>query len=203
MAVAETMAASPMNTPRSVRTVLDLAQRHWVFGGIEVALPSGHRVNIGGKEPGPSAQLELKDYRGLKRVLSGAGVGFAEGYLAGEWDTPDLHALLEAISLNFDRLNGRLKGNLLVRLAHAFGHALHANTRSGSRRNIEAHYDLGNAFYEKWLDPTLSYSSALYESASQPQPISSTWWPGASSSRRARAAYLLVWASSSGWLALS
>ena len=168
MAVAETMAASPMNAPRAVRTVLDLAQRHWLFGGIDVALPSGHKVSIGGKEPGPRAQLDLKDYRGLKRVLSGAGVGFAEGYMAGEWDTPDLHALLEAISLNFDRLNGRIQGSPLIRLAHFVGHALHANTRSGSRRNIEAHYDLGNAFYEKWLDPTLSYSSALYASASQP-----------------------------------
>ena len=167
MAVADPMTAVS-NTPRGVRAVLDLAQRNWMFGGLDVALPSGQSIHIGGREPGPKARIELKDYRSLKRVLSGSGVGFAEGYMAGEWDTPDLHALLEALSLNFDRVSALIKGNPVIRMAHAIGHALNANTRSGSRRNIEAHYDLGNAFYEKWLDPTLSYSSALYADASQP-----------------------------------
>ncbi|HEY5411794.1 MAG TPA: cyclopropane-fatty-acyl-phospholipid synthase family protein [Caulobacteraceae bacterium] len=157
-----------VNAPRMVRTVIDLAQRNWRFGGLEVGLPSGQRLRIGGHEPGPEARLDLRDYRVFKRILSSADVGLAEGYMAGEWDTPDLHALLEALSLNFDRLAELLKGNALVRLVHAVGHALNANTRSGSRRNIEAHYDLGNAFYEKWLDPTLSYSSALFERAGQP-----------------------------------
>ena len=168
MAVLESTTGSPLDTPRGVRMVLDLAARNWLFGAIDIALPSGQRLSIGGREPGPKAQIEVKDYRGLKRVLSSAGVGFAEGYMAGEWDTPDLHALLEALSLNFDRLADILKANPLLRVAHAVGHALNANTRSGSKRNIEAHYDLGNAFYEKWLDPTLSYSSALYERANQP-----------------------------------
>ena len=168
MAVLDSIAGSPEDTPRGVRTVLELAARNWLFGGLDIALPSGQRLMIGGKEPGPQATLEVKDYRGLRRVLSSAGVGFAEGYMAGEWDTPDLPALLEAISLNFDRLTGHIKANPLMRIAHAVGHALNANTRAGSRRNIEAHYDLGNAFYEKWLDPTLSYSSALYERANQP-----------------------------------
>ena len=168
MAVLDSIAGSPEDTPRGVRTVLELAARNWLFGGLDIALPSGQRLMIGGKEPGPQARLEVKDYRGLRRVLSSAGVGFAEGYMAGEWDTPDLPALLEAISLNFDRLTGQIKANPLMRIAHGIGHALNANTRAGSRRNIEAHYDLGNAFYEKWLDPTLSYSSALYERANQP-----------------------------------
>ena len=159
---------SAVNAPRMVRMVLDLAQRNWMYGGVEVGLPSGQRLRIGGREPGPEARLDVRDYRGFKRILSSAGVGFAEGYMAGEWDTPDLHALLEAISLNFDRLADLMQGNPLARLAHVLGHALNTNTRSGSRRNIEAHYDLGNAFYEKWLDPTLSYSSALYERANQP-----------------------------------
>jgi len=168
MAVLEPIAGSPDDTPRGVRMVLDAAARNWLFGALDIALPSGQRLRIGGSEPGPRALLELKDYRGLKRVLASAGVGFAEGYMAGEWDTPDLHALLEAISLNFDRLAGMLGGNPLLRVVHIVGHALNANTRAGSKRNIEAHYDLGNAFYEKWLDPTLSYSSALYERANQP-----------------------------------
>ena len=168
MASYDLIADQRLNAPRGVRTVLDLASRNWRFGGLDVALPSGQKLKIGGREPGPQAELRLNHYRSLKRVVASAGVGFAEGYMAGDWDTPDLNALLEAISLNFDRFADRMKGSPLVRLAHAVGHALNANTRSGSRRNIEAHYDLGNAFYEKWLDPTLSYSSALYERAGQP-----------------------------------
>ena len=174
MATLELTSVPPARTPRAVRAVLDLAARNWRFGGLEIALPSGQHFRIGGKEPGPQARLEVKDYRGLKRVLSDSGIGFAEGYMAGEWDTPDLHALLEALSMNFDRLAGLLKGNPFIRLAHAIGHRMHANTRSGSKRNIEAHYDLGNAFYEKWLDPTFSYSSALYESPVQPLEAAQT-----------------------------
>ena len=168
MAVLEPFAGSPLDTPHGVRMVLDLAARNWRFGGLDIGLPGGQRLRIGGEEPGPHAHIDIRDYRGLKRVLSSAGVGFAEGYMAGEWDTPDLHALLEAISLNFDRVAGKFKGNPFMRMMHAIGHAMNANTRSGSKRNIEAHYDLGNAFYEKWLDPTLSYSSALYDEANQP-----------------------------------
>ena len=174
MATLELTTVPPAKTPRAVRAAIDLAARNWRFGRLEIALPSGQRLSIGGKEPGPQARLEVKDYRGLKRIISGAGVGLAEGYMAGEWDTPDLHTLLEALSLNFDRLTGLLKGSPLIRVAHAIGHRLHANTRAGSKRNIEAHYDLGNAFYEKWLDPTLSYSSALYESSSQPLEAAQT-----------------------------
>ena len=174
MAQLELTTAPPARTPRAVRTVVDIVSRNWMFGQLEIGLPSGHRLKIGGREPGPEGRLEIKDYRGLKRVLSGSGVGFAEGYMAGEWDTPDLHALLEVIGLNFDRISGMLRGNPVIRLAHAIGHRLNANTRSGSKRNIEAHYDLGNAFYEKWLDPTLSYSSALYESPVQPLEAAQT-----------------------------
>jgi cyclopropane-fatty-acyl-phospholipid synthase len=174
MAQLELTSAPPMRTPRVVRTVLDIVSRNWRFGQLEIGLPSGHRFKIGGGEPGPAGRLEIKDYRGLKRVLSGSGVGFAEGYMAGEWDTPDLHALLEVLSLNFDRISGLLKGNPFIRLVHAIGHRRNANTRAGSKRNIEAHYDLGNAFYEKWLDPTLSYSSALYESSAQPLEAAQT-----------------------------
>lgn len=160
--------ASPAPTPRLVSSVFDLAARNWLFGGLAVLLPSGQRIEIKGREPGPQALLQIHSYRCLKRVLASGGIGLAEGYMAGEWDTPDLHSLLEALSLNFDRLRELVSGNPLVRLLNAVGHAFHRNSRTGSRRNIEAHYDLGNAFYGKWLDPTFSYSSALYESEGQP-----------------------------------
>jgi cyclopropane-fatty-acyl-phospholipid synthase len=160
--------ASPrLDIPRVVRTVFDAASRNWIYGVFIIVLPSGQRLRVQGSEPGPEGVLQIRNYNSLKRVLSAGSIGFAEGYMAGEWDTPDLHALLEVFSMNLDRLSGLLRANPVVRAFNAIGHAMHANSRSGSRRNIMAHYDLGNAFYEKWLDPSLSYSSALFETPNQ------------------------------------
>ena len=161
-------AATRLAVPRVVRTVFDTASRNWMYGEFVILLPSGQRLQVKGREPGPLGVLEIHDYRCMRRVMASAGIGFAEGYMAGEWDSPDLHALLEVMSLNFDRLQGLLKTNPLLQMIDAIGHHLHSNTRSGARRNIMAHYDLGNAFYEKWLDPTLSYSSALFEQPNEP-----------------------------------
>lgn len=88
--------------------------------------------------------------------------------MAGEWETPDLSAVLCAVSLNFDRIAKLVRGNPVVRAVNFLGHTLHANTRKGSRKNIHAHYDLGNAFYSRWLDSTMTYSSARYERDGQP-----------------------------------
>ena len=154
--------------PRVFRTVFNLAARNWTHGGLTMVLPSGERLSISGKQPGPQGVLAIRDYRCFRRVLAASGIGLAEGYMAGEWDTPDLDALLEVLSMNFDKLQGLVRANPLVRWINAIGHALNRNSRSGSRRNIEAHYDLGNAFYSKWLDPSLSYSSALYGAPDEP-----------------------------------
>jgi cyclopropane-fatty-acyl-phospholipid synthase len=160
--------------PRALGAVVEIARRGWVHGGLDIVIPSGERLTIRGSEPGPLGVLVISDYRCLRRVLSGAGIGLAEGYMAREWDTPDLDALLEVLSLNFDRLGDLIDANPLMRFVHAIGHAFNRNTRAGARRNIEAHYDLGNAFYSKWLDPTLSYSSALYETPEQPLEAAQT-----------------------------
>jgi cyclopropane-fatty-acyl-phospholipid synthase len=161
-------------TPRVFRTVFGLAGRNWTYGSLTMVLPSGESLHIQGKEPGPQGILAIKDFRCFRRVLSSAGIGLAEGYMAGEWDTPDLHALLEVLSLNFDKLQGLIKANPVVQAFNAIGHALNRNSKTGSRRNIEAHYDLGNVFYSKWLDPTLSYSSALYERPDEPLQVAQT-----------------------------
>ncbi|MDB5470943.1 MAG: Cyclopropane-fatty-acyl-phospholipid synthase, partial [Caulobacter sp.] len=91
-----------------------------------------------------------------------------EGYMAGEWETPDLPLLLEVFCLNFDRLQRLVEGQPWMRLLNSWLHARRRNTRRGSRHNIHAHYDLGNAFYGQWLDRTMSYSSALFASPAQP-----------------------------------
>ena len=101
-------------------------------------------------------------------MLASADIGFGEGYMAGEWDTPDLAALLEAFTANFDRLEKLVEGNPLMRAINFLAHLFNRNSKSGARRNIHAHYDLGNAFYERWLDSSMTYSSALYARRGQP-----------------------------------
>jgi cyclopropane-fatty-acyl-phospholipid synthase len=156
--------------PRIFRTLVDLASRNWMHGRLVFVLPTGREVAVGGALPGPDARVIIHDYRFVRRALAGGDIGFAEGYMAGEWETPDLSAVLEAFSLNYDRLTELVTGNVFIRVLNAVRHRLHRNSRSGSKKNIHAHYDLGNAFYSRWLDPSMTYSSARYERPGQPLP---------------------------------
>ncbi len=154
--------------PHAFKTFLRLASRNWAEGVLEVVTPEGLSLPIRGPDGGPEGRLVVRDYRFVGRVLTGGTIGFAEGYMAGEWDTPDLAALLEALGRNYDRLAGLVEGNPVVQVVNRLTHLLRPNSRSGSKRNIHAHYDLGNAFYEQWLDPTMTYSAARYEAPGQP-----------------------------------
>lgn len=154
--------------PTTFRFAARLLALNWRFGTLTFVTPSGRELRIRGGEPGPDARIVISDFRFMRRVLAAGDIGFGEGYMAGEWETPDLSAVLCAMSLNFDRLRRLFVGNPLVRAANIVGHSLHANTRKGSRKNIHAHYDLGNAFYARWLDRTMTYSSARYERPDQP-----------------------------------
>jgi cyclopropane-fatty-acyl-phospholipid synthase len=153
--------------PTAFRFVARLMARNWLVGALTFVVPSGRELRLQGSEPGIDARIIVNDFRFMRRVLAAGDIGFAEGYMAEEWDTPDLAAVLAAIGLNFDRLARVFAGNPLVRLANLIGHTLHSNTRKGARKNIHAHYDLGNAFYSRWLDPTMTYSSALYDRPDQ------------------------------------
>ncbi|KRA65002.1 cyclopropane-fatty-acyl-phospholipid synthase [Caulobacter sp. Root655] len=156
------------HAPAAFRTALRVAVENWAVGTLTFVLPSGRPLRIDGKTPGPDAVIQIHDYRFIRRALASGGIGFAEGYMAGEWDTPDLSAVLEAFSRNFDRLTALVSGNPLMRAVNSLYHLFHRNDRVGSRKNIHAHYDLGNAFYSRWLDPSMTYSSALYETPDQP-----------------------------------
>jgi cyclopropane-fatty-acyl-phospholipid synthase len=153
--------------PAVFRAALAIAARNWVWGSITFALPSGREIPIRGSQPGPDARVIVNDFRCMRRVMASGDIGFAEGFMAGEWETPDLTAVLESAGLNFDRLQDLVSGNPVSRAVNYLAHLLHSNTRSGSRRNIQAHYDLGNAFYERWLDPGMTYSSAWFEHEGQ------------------------------------
>jgi len=154
--------------PAAFRTAVIIASRNWDEGALSFVLPSGRELRIEGASPGPQGCLIVRDFRFVSRVLASGDIGLAEGFVAGEWDTPDLSALLEAISVNFDRLDKLARGKPLARVVHVVAHALNRNSRRGARRNIQAHYDLGNAFYARWLDPSMTYSSARFERPGQP-----------------------------------
>jgi cyclopropane-fatty-acyl-phospholipid synthase len=160
--------------PRAFRAALRLMAKNWLAGSLAFVTPSGGELKLVGERPGPSARLVVRDYRFMRRVLGSGDIGLAEGYMAGEWDTPDLSALLEVLTLNLDRLQRMLNRNPAARLINKLRHGLRANTRAGARRNIHAHYDLGNAFYSRWLDTTMTYSSARYQQPGQPLAAAQT-----------------------------
>ncbi|QUD90654.1 class I SAM-dependent methyltransferase [Phenylobacterium montanum] len=153
--------------PPAFQAAVKIAARHWTAGGITFVLPSGREIVLGGSEPGHHARVEIRDYNFMRRVLAAGDIGFAEGYMAGEWSTPDLTAVLASASQNWERLAKLVEGNAVMRVLNTLGHLVRPNTRRGARRNIHAHYDLGNAFYQCWLDPSMTYSSARFEQPGQ------------------------------------
>ena len=131
-------------------------------GTLRLVLPNGAIVQRAGDAPGPEATLQLHRWRGLARLLVGGDIGFGEAFVAGDWSSPDLVALLRLAARNLDTLDDRLRGATLLRAAARLRHLARPNSRAGSKRNIVAHYDLGNDFYRRWLDGTMLYSSALW-----------------------------------------
>lgn len=134
-------------------------------GQVHITLPDGARLEFQGTAPGPCARVTLHRWRAVRKLLSGGDIGFAEAYAAGDWSTPDLPAVLEVGALNAMALERLVAGSAPARLWNLARHALRMNSKSGSRRNITFHYDLGNSFYRLWLDPSMTYSSALYTRA--------------------------------------
>lgn len=132
------------------------------IGALTVLTPSGVRVQHTGHEPGPEAVLVLHRWRALRKLLFRGNIGFGEAYMAGDWSSPDVPALIELAARNSARIESMIEGGRPARLVNQLRHALRMNSMSGSRRNISFHYDLGNDFYRLWLDQSMTYSSALY-----------------------------------------
>ena len=149
------------------RLFLRLLSSNWAWGRLTLVLPDGTAHQLVGSRPGHAAVLNIRSYRFASRVLRGGDIGFAEGYMAGEWDSPDLAILLETLANNYDHIRRLFDGNPLVNAFNWLGHKVNRNSRRGSRRNIHAHYDLGNAFYASWLDETMTYSAARFERPGQ------------------------------------
>lgn len=148
--------------PKSLRLLQGLA-KHILRGRLMLRLPDGSQQVFEGPEPGPSAELHVIRPRFVRRVLTGGSTGFAETYLDGDCDTPDLAAFLELAALNYDAWERIVDRKPVYRFALRLLHIMRPNTRRGAKRNIAKHYDLGNDFYRLWLDETMTYSSAVFD----------------------------------------
>ncbi len=142
--------------------ILDRIDEGLETGSILGHLPDGTTRLLGGRSPGFEAEVTLHDWRALMRLATNRSIGWFQGWEAGEWEAVDLVPLFALFMANGDTLGdtGRARGPW--RLAARLVHWLNRNTPSGAQRNIHAHYDLGNDFYDQWLDPTMLYSCALF-----------------------------------------
>jgi cyclopropane-fatty-acyl-phospholipid synthase len=149
--------------PRNRYLQLGLQLGHLVrVGHLTVELPSGDIHKFEGSEPGPAATLIINDPRTIAKTVYSGSLGFSEAYLKGWWDSPTLTEMLLLGTANEASWDAMIDGKPWMRFLSKVMHKLRPNTRSGSKRNIADHYDLGNDFYELWLDPSMTYSAAMF-----------------------------------------
>ena len=139
-------------------------------GSLTLIEPDGELTTFGGEEPGPEASIKVQSARFYRRCLTGGDIGFGESHVAGEWESPDLVAVISWFLANVGdapNVSGNTSGRGALNLLGWVNRRLHrarANTERNSRRNISEHYDLGNDFYQLWLDESMTYSSGLFVS---------------------------------------
>lgn len=162
-----------MNQPDALialerRSVLPSAARHVCrllerieHGWLLMTLPNGEMLSFG--HQGEPVEMRVKDWSVFERVIARGDIGLGEAWFEGLWDCDQLTRVLTLFAMNREALESAVHGNLLSLALARLRHLARANTRSGSRRNIMAHYDLGNDFYALWLDRTMTYSSALFD----------------------------------------
>lgn len=141
--------------------------KHIEFGSIHVTTPDGKQYSFYGNKPGEHATLNLHDWRVVRKFASKGDTGFAEAYRDGWWESDDLTKLFTFGLQNEKALNSYIYGGILGRIAARISYWFTRNSLNGSKKNIHAHYDLGNDFYKLWLDETMTYSAALFESPAQ------------------------------------
>ena len=136
------------------------------FGTLDFIAPNGEVTTVRGPKPGPHAQFSLNEWDVLRRVAARGDIGLGEDYIAGAWTTDNIENLFSLFLLNIDHFddfaNGSFLNQLFFRIHNSF---VRRNSLSGSKRNIQDHYDVGNDFYSLWLDKSMTYSSALFDGA--------------------------------------
>lgn len=133
-------------------------------GELKLKCPDGSTLHFGQPDPVLGQQeLWIRDWDVLKQAGTKGDIGFGEAYMQDAWSTPNLPGLLRLLVSNRSALQTAISGNPLLLVLDRLGHLMRANSLAQAKRNIEAHYDLGNDFYQLWLDPTMTYSSALFD----------------------------------------
>ncbi len=160
------LVALPAEAPAAARTAFKLLSR-LKHGTLTLQLPDGNTQRFG-SGASPTASLRLNNWNVCSAALRSGDIGFAESFIAGDWTTSHLTELLEVLIINRKEVEDIIYGTWLGRLVYRCKHLLNRNTKANSQKNIHAHYDLGNAFYELWLDGTMNYSSAIFETPETP-----------------------------------
>ncbi|MCC2975754.1 cyclopropane-fatty-acyl-phospholipid synthase family protein [Sphingomonas sp. PL-96] len=148
--------------------MLDQVDRGLVAGAIEATLPDGSRRRIGGRGEGPVAIVVLHRWRAMLRLATGGSAGWYEAWVAGDWSSPDPVPLFDLFMRNARALGNVARAGRLTGAARRLIHWSRRNHRANARRNIQFHYDLGNDFYRRWLDPSMTYSSAIFADPAEP-----------------------------------
>lgn len=148
---------------RQVRFLLAILS-HLHCGRLTLTLPDGSQHQFSGAMSGPDSDLTIHTESALRRLLHDGKMGFCEAFMDGEASSQSLPTLIELAVLHDKYLENALKTNIFRQAGLRLFHMLRRNNKLGSAKNIAHHYDIGNSFYEAWLDPTMTYSSAVFDS---------------------------------------
>lgn len=147
---------------RYCSALLDKMGAGLLSGSIHGSLPDGSTRMLGGRAPGPIAEMNIRSWRALTRIGWAGSVGLYEGWAADEWDSPDPVQIFDLFVRNRRSLGDSARASGFAKASAKMLHWLRRNNKAGAKRNIEFHYDLGNEFYAAWLDESMTYSSALF-----------------------------------------
>ncbi|MGY9026378.1 MAG: class I SAM-dependent methyltransferase [Candidatus Puniceispirillales bacterium] len=136
------------------------------YGSIQIEFSDGYIENIKAKKPGPKAMLKINKPNAAKEIIQGGSVAFAESYINKDISTDNLTNLIHYCALNNDQAESTFNISILKKIIHKVFHYKNKNTKNQAKKNISFHYDLGNKFYEYWLDKTMTYSSAIFNNKS-------------------------------------
>ncbi len=167
--------ALPDTAPATARAVFRLL-KNLKHGTLDIQLPDGSGLHFGhAVDGGLRASMRLVNWNVCGATMRSGDIGFAESFIAGDWASPDPAALLKLLIANRSEVESLVYGTWWGALLYRAKHWLNRNSRSGSKKNIHAHYDLGNEFYRLWLDPTMNYSSAWFE-GDRARPMEDAQW---------------------------
>ena len=147
---------------------LTMSLSRLTVGRLILILPRGEKIEFGpANHDEPTATVSLHRTRAVRRILKSGDIGLGESYMDGDWSSPDITALIELALLNENNLKSEMIGKWLSGFVNFLRHLRARNSQTGSRRNIAYHYDLGNEFYRRWLDESMTYSAALFTRSGQ------------------------------------